>query len=100
MKYKFFILCLLILFSSGESQARNGCCSHHGGQKKCDPKTGRMICMDNRFSPSCTCDDMPYIDIKKNIEVFKEKSPAFIWRNRTNYNNFIQMSSCKHLYVK
>ncbi len=36
--------------------AGRGCCSWHGGQNYCDTKTGRWVCNDGTYSPSCTCE--------------------------------------------
>ncbi len=35
--------------------ATSGCCSWHGGQSYCDYSTGRWVCADGTYSPSCTC---------------------------------------------
>lgn len=32
-----------------------GCCSGHGGVKKCDKKTGFQMCKDNTMSSTCKC---------------------------------------------
>lgn len=36
--------------------AKSGCCSRHGGINHCDSDTGRIICNDVTFSPSCICE--------------------------------------------
>jgi len=35
--------------------AQQGCCSHHLGIAYCDRNTGRYVCNDGEYSPSCTC---------------------------------------------
>lgn len=35
------------------SIAKRGCCSHHGGVCSC--RSGRTVCCDGSYSPSCTC---------------------------------------------
>lgn len=32
-----------------------GCCSHHRGVAYCDSSTGRIVCNDGTYSPSCGC---------------------------------------------
>lgn len=32
-----------------------GCCSHHKGVGYCDSSTGRIVCNDGTYSPSCGC---------------------------------------------
>jgi hypothetical protein len=34
-------------------QAGQGCCSWHGGQ--CGCSSGRVVCCDGQYSPSCGC---------------------------------------------
>jgi hypothetical protein len=41
---------------SGSVEAKRGCCSHHGGV--CGCSTGRQVCCDGSFSPSCTCNKL------------------------------------------
>lgn len=36
--------------------AGRGCCSHHGGVSHCDTTTGKQVCNDGTYSPSCTCE--------------------------------------------
>jgi len=49
------LLTLLFLFFPTNSFATSGCCSWHGGQSYCDYSTGRWVCNDGTYSPSCTC---------------------------------------------
>ncbi len=39
--------------------ASQGCCSYHGGQSYCDSSSGRWVCADGTYSPSCTCGYVP-----------------------------------------
>ncbi len=59
MKKKLFIL-IIMLFCMGlfipSVDARRGCCSWHGGVSGCDKSTGRIVCNDGTYSPSCTCE--------------------------------------------
>lgn len=51
---------LLIFFSiSNHTEAWRGCCSHHGGQNYC-ADSGRRVCNDWTYSPSCMCDAPSY----------------------------------------
>lgn len=53
------VLSLFLLFVFPTSvQARQGCCSWHGGVDHCDTSVGRYVCNDGTYSPSCGC----YID--------------------------------------
>lgn len=46
--------------------AKSGCCSHHGGVCGCN--SGRVVCCDNTYSPTCICKGgEPLEDIKPNI---------------------------------
>lgn len=53
MREKILFLVLLLLIPLGV-QARQGCCSHHGGVAGCS-SSGRQVCNDGTLSPSCTC---------------------------------------------
>lgn len=46
---------LIFLFSATSIFAKSGCCSWHGGVSGCDTSTGRQVCNDGTYSPSCTC---------------------------------------------
>lgn len=35
--------------------AGQGCCSWHGGQSYCDTSSGRWVCNDGTYSPTCMC---------------------------------------------
>lgn len=39
--------------ASGTELAQQGCCSWHGGV--CGCQSGRKVCCDGSYSPSCTC---------------------------------------------
>lgn len=49
----FFSLCSL--FFDFVVNAQQGCCSWHGGIAYCDSWSGRYVCNDGTYSPSCTC---------------------------------------------
>ena len=36
-------------------EAKQGCCSHHGGVCGCNSSTGHQLCCDGADSPSCGC---------------------------------------------
>lgn len=58
---KIFILTLIastVLQTSFARQGCSGCCSHHHGIQGCDNTTGRIICNDGSYSPTCMCDCM------------------------------------------
>lgn len=46
---------LFLFVSAASIEARQGCCSHHGGVCGCDSSAGRQVCCDGTYSPSCTC---------------------------------------------
>ena len=48
-----FLIILFLFPLSGF--ARSGCCSWHGGVSYCDTNTGRYVCNDGTYSPSCGC---------------------------------------------
>lgn len=47
--------------ASDDVIAKRGCCSWHGGI--CGCTSGRVVCCDNTYSPSCTCnkEELPTI---------------------------------------
>lgn len=45
-----FIVALTFVADAGQ-----GCCSWHGGQSYCDTSSGRWVCNDGTYSPSCMC---------------------------------------------
>lgn len=49
------LLTFLVLFASFTTEARRGCCSHHGGVDHCDRDRGVQVCRDGSDSPSCGC---------------------------------------------
>ena len=49
------ILFVAILYPN-LAAARSGCCSWHGGVSRCDDSSGRIICNDGTYSPSCMCE--------------------------------------------
>lgn len=68
MKNKKYIILLIILmitvfsFNISKTYAGRGCCSWHGGQAYCDTTTGRWVCSDGTYSPSCKCSTEELID--------------------------------------
>ncbi len=58
---KMFVVFAIMALSAGAAfslmsdiKQRRGCCSHHGGV--CGCSSGRAVCCDGTFSPSCGCD--------------------------------------------
>ena len=49
------LIIIISLFVFSKVYAGQGCCSWHGGQAYCDTTTGRWICNDGTYSPSCRC---------------------------------------------
>lgn len=49
----------VFLLSINSVAAQRGCCSHHGGVSHCDTSTGKKVCNDGTYSPSCTCQYIP-----------------------------------------
>lgn len=43
-----------VIFFNNSVEAKRGCCSWHGGVSGCS-SSGRIICNDGTYSPSCTC---------------------------------------------
>lgn len=57
LRTKSLILVLLaMLFILSNAYARSGCCSWHGGVNHCDNGSGRIVCNDGTYSPSCMCE--------------------------------------------
>src|SRR6056297_596581 len=61
-----------------------GCCSHHGGVAYCDSSTGRIVCNDGTYSPTCRC----YVENEPNTYTPREtpstKSPSYTPSTNTN----------------
>ncbi len=53
---KHFLLIAIVLITPIEAISKSGCCSWHGGINHCDNKTGKYVCNDSTYSPSCTCE--------------------------------------------
>lgn len=51
-KCLFLVLIVILMFDN--VYAQRGCCSHHGGVGGCS-SSGRTICNDGTYSPTCTC---------------------------------------------
>lgn len=78
MKKILLIILFLLFFVVPEADARRGCCSHHHGVKNCDTLTGRLVCNDGTYSPTCKCEydaPTPVHHVKKShktkIEIIK-----------------------------
>ena len=52
--------------------AQQGCCSHHGGVCGCE--SGRAVCCDGQFSPSCGCHANDVKEFLKENDLEKPKS--------------------------
>ena len=81
---KYFLLYLVLLFIPTVN-AQRGCCSHHGGVAGCS-SSGRQICNDGTYSPSCTC------------------TPAYVYgctdSNAKNYNSNANKDNGSCIYYK
>lgn len=88
------LLAFLLIASS--VNAKQGCCSWHGGVSYCDTSVGRYVCSDGTYSPSCDCSYVPAIlpppsatptllPIKTNVEFISNKNSTynvfFEWKN-------------------
>jgi len=54
-----FLFTLLFIGIINNASATSGCGSWHGGVDSCDTSTGRQVCNDGSYSPSCTCEYIP-----------------------------------------
>lgn len=54
---EFIGILIIITFSiiSTSIFAQRGCCSWHQGVNGCDSTTGKIVCNDGTYSPTCTC---------------------------------------------
>src|SRR5436853_6499067 len=55
----FVITFILATFGIPAAEAGRGCCSWHGGQNYCDTNSGRWVCNDGTYSPTCGCSYIP-----------------------------------------
>lgn len=53
------IVIVLLFFPTQAVLAAPGCCSHHGGVDYCDTSSGRYVCKDGTYSPTCKCTYIP-----------------------------------------
>lgn len=53
-RVKVVVILIVLILSFEMVDAQRGCCSHHGGVAGCS-SSGRTICNDGTYSPSCTC---------------------------------------------
>ncbi len=59
-KIAFAVFVSVLFFATAVSvYATSGCCSWHDGVSHCDTSTGRQVCNDGSYSPSCTCQYIP-----------------------------------------
>lgn len=80
---KSFVFTLLIVFfylyfNPYVIQAKQGCCSHHGGVSGCDTSVGRYVCNDGTYSPSCGCSYIPKKVIPTKIPTLKPISTPIV----------------------
>lgn len=101
MRKSLFFLSLVLLVPFFAS-ARSGCCSWHDGVSHCDTSTGRQVCNDGSYSPSCTCEYIPPKKtdnswIRKGIEKYAEDTEiekirkeinTVKWKYRENHEGF------------
>ena len=81
----FIFLVNLSIFST--CLATSGCCSWHGGVDYCDTKTGRQVCNDGTYSPSCTCDKEEPPKPKISSYETKESEPILFETQQIDDNN-------------
>lgn len=53
----FLVFLSLLIFSPSTIFAQQGCCSWHNGISHCDSSSGRYVCNDGSYSPTCKCTD-------------------------------------------
>ena len=70
----FVFILIFCLYSS--ALATRGCCSHHGGVSYCDSSTGRYVCADGTYSPSCTCWKNQYTSVSPTDTLFPTIEPT------------------------
>ncbi len=80
------LITFLMIFFSFSAYGQRGCCSWHGGVTGCDQSSGRLICADHSYSPSCGCPVSPKgkANFTETITNFSEK-PATIIELECNY---------------
>lgn len=78
----FSIITVVPLLISFTTFAYRGCCSWHHGVAYCDTNTGRFVCRDGTYSPTCTCE-------MNNKQVMAQN----IWNNTKN--KYLQKPVCK-----
>jgi len=47
---------MILLLIWQQAFSRSGCCSWHGGVNHCDSSSGRIVCNDGTYSPTCMCE--------------------------------------------
>lgn len=90
-----FIIALVIwsLVVVKFAYAKSGCCSWHGGVSGCDTSTGRQVCNDGTYSPSCTC---AYIPPKP---AYTPPAVTYSWNSQT-YTSLDTYNSTKRSDIK
>ena len=81
-----FFLFFSQVYSQKTVYAQQGCCSWHGGISYCDYSTGRYVCIDGSYSPTCTCGYPSYTP--------QPSCPLF-----SSYNSLTQSCECYSGYV-
>lgn len=76
--------------------AGQGCCSWHGGQDYCDTCSGRWVCNDGTYSPSCTCSYIPstcrnYTSPTPTITVEIRASFSFTQTDNKTFTVFVNL---------
>jgi hypothetical protein len=66
----FFLIFFAVFSLPQPTDARSGCCSHHGGIDHCDSSTGSYVCRDKTYSPTCGCYQAP----ESALPTYGEKS--------------------------
>lgn len=84
--WKFFLSFLFLFFISTSSEARRGCCSHHKGVQSCDSSSGRLVCNDGTFSPTCMCEGASSSSAKKSNHKNNTKKQSVKKEIVRNYN--------------
>jgi len=78
------LFAFLIISWPSFSLATSGCCSYHGGVSHCDTSTGRQVCNDGSYSPSCTCSYIP--PVKKTAPPPAPKNPIVAADTKLEYD--------------
>ena len=77
---KFFILYFIVSTSLVMAE---DCCKFAGGQSKCEPSTGRVVCFNGEYSESCKCP--VYKNSNLQSQVPNSKKEGKYWRCKSGY---------------